>query len=65
LSRFTQAHPTIDLRVSASLHPVDFARDDIDLAVRHGDGSDTGLHVVRLCAEELFPVCSPSRAAGL
>ncbi|MET0537697.1 MAG: transcriptional regulator GcvA, partial [Xanthobacteraceae bacterium] len=64
LSRFAQAHPTIDLRVSASLHHVDFAREDIDLAVRHGDGSDTGLHVVRLCAEELFPVCSPKLLKG-
>jgi LysR family transcriptional regulator, glycine cleavage system transcriptional activator len=64
LSRFAQAHPAIDLRVSASLHHVDFAREDIDLAVRHGDGSDQGLHVVRLCAEELFPVCSPKLLKG-
>jgi LysR family glycine cleavage system transcriptional activator len=64
LSRFAQAHPAIDLRVSASLHHVDFAREDIDIAIRHGDGSDTGLHVVRLCAEELFPVCSPKLLKG-
>jgi len=64
LSRFAQAHPTIDLRVSASLHHVDFAREDIDLAVRHGDGSEQGLHIVRLCAEELFPVCSPKLLKG-
>jgi LysR family glycine cleavage system transcriptional activator len=64
LSRFAQAHPTIDLRVSASLQHVDFAREDIDLAVRHGDGSEHGLHIVRLCAEELFPVCSPRLLMG-
>jgi LysR family glycine cleavage system transcriptional activator len=64
LSRFAQAQPAIELRVSASLHHVDFAREDIDLAVRHGDGSETGLHVVRLCAEELFPVCSPKLLRG-
>jgi LysR family glycine cleavage system transcriptional activator len=64
LSRFAQAHPAIDLRVSASLHHIDFAREDIDIAIRHGDGSDTGLHVVRLCAEELFPVCSPKLLKG-
>jgi DNA-binding transcriptional LysR family regulator len=28
----------IDLRVSATLHHVDFAREDVDLAVRHGHG---------------------------
>jgi LysR family glycine cleavage system transcriptional activator len=38
LGRFAQAHPGIELRVSASLHHVDFAREDVDVAVRHGDG---------------------------
>ena len=33
----------IDLRVSATLHHVDFAREDVDLAVRHGDGNWPGL----------------------
>jgi LysR family transcriptional regulator, glycine cleavage system transcriptional activator len=41
------------------LEHVDFAREDVDLAVRHGDGQASGLHVTRLCAEELFQVCSP------
>ena len=39
---FRRAHPEIDLRVSASLHHVDFAREDIDLAIRHGDGTAAG-----------------------
>jgi LysR family glycine cleavage system transcriptional activator len=38
---------------------VDFSREDIDLAVRHGTGEWPELHVTRLCAEELFPACSP------
>jgi LysR family glycine cleavage system transcriptional activator len=59
LGRFAEAHPNIELRVSASLQHVDFAREDIDLAIRHGDGQAPGLHVTRLCAEELFPVCAP------
>jgi LysR family glycine cleavage system transcriptional activator len=64
LGRFAEACPEIDLRVSASLHHVDFAREDIDLAIRHGDGTASGLHVTRLCAEELFPVCSPKLLNG-
>lgn len=64
LSRFADAHPEIDLRISASPHHVDFAREDIDLAVRHGDGTASGLHVTRLCAEELFPACSPKLLSG-
>jgi len=64
LGRFAEAHPDIDLRVSASMHHVDFAREDVDLAIRHGDGQAPGLHVVRLCAEEVFPVCSPKLVGG-
>ena len=54
----------IDLRVSATLHHVDFAREEVDLAVRHGEGSWPGLDVVRLCSEQLFPVCSPKLMTG-
>ena len=64
LGRFAEAHPGIDLRVSAGVHHVDFAREDIDLGIRHGDGQWPGLHVMRLCVEELFPVCSPKLARG-
>ena len=64
LGRLGESHPEIDLRVSASMHHVDFAREDIDLAIRHGDGTAPGLHVTRLCTEELFPVCSPKLLNG-
>lgn len=64
LDRFAEAHPSIDLRISATMHHVDFAREEIDLAVRHGDGNWTGLDVVRLCSEELFAVCSPKLLSG-
>src|SRR5262245_61187968 len=60
LGRFAETHAGIDLRVSASLQHVDFARDDVDFAIRHGIGQWPGLHVVRLCVEQLFPVCSPA-----
>src|SRR5215468_8946082 len=59
LGRFAELHPEIDLRVSGTLHHVDFAREDVDVAVRHGDGHWPGLDAVRLCPEELFAVCSP------
>jgi LysR family transcriptional regulator, glycine cleavage system transcriptional activator len=64
LGRFAEAHPEIDLRISASPQHIDFAREDIDLAIRHGDGTANGLHVTRLCVEELFPVCSPKLLSG-
>jgi LysR family glycine cleavage system transcriptional activator len=64
LGRFAESHPEIDLRVSATMHHVDFAREDVDLAVRHGDGHWAGLDVVRFCSEQLFPVCSPKLVSG-
>src|SRR6202521_1392918 len=64
LGRFAERHPEIDLRVSATMHHVDFAREDVDVVVRHGDGKWTGLEVVRLCSERLFPVCSPKLVSG-
>ena len=64
LGRFIEAHPDIDLRVSASVQHVDFAREEVDLAVRLGDGNWPGFDVVRLCPEQLFPVCSPKLVSG-
>jgi LysR family glycine cleavage system transcriptional activator len=64
LGNFVEAHPGIDLRVSATLHHVDFSREEVDIAVRHGDGNWPGLDTVRLSSEQLFPVCSPKLLSG-
>jgi LysR family transcriptional regulator, glycine cleavage system transcriptional activator len=64
LGRFAEAYPNIELRVSATMRHVDFAREDVDLAIRHGAGSWVGLDAVNLSAEELFPVCSPALVSG-
>jgi len=64
LSRLADRHPDMDLRVSATTHYVDFARDDVDIAIRHGDGNWPELDVQRLYSERLFPICSPKLVAG-
>jgi LysR family glycine cleavage system transcriptional activator len=64
LGDFVARHPGIELRVSASMHHVDFTREDVDLAIRHGEGEWPNLHVTRLCTEALFPVCSPRLMQG-
>jgi LysR family glycine cleavage system transcriptional activator len=64
LGHFLEAHPEIDLRVSATMHHVDFSREEVDIAVRHGDGNWPGLETVRLSSEQLFPVCSPKLLTG-
>src|SRR6202008_692519 len=64
LGHFAEAHSGVDLRVSATLHHVDFACEEVDLAVRHGDGNWPELDTVRLRAEQLFGVCSPKLISG-
>ena len=64
LGHFAEAHAGIDLRVSATLHHVDFAREEVDMAVRHGDGNWPGLDTVQLSSEQLFAVCSPKLLSG-
>ena len=64
LGRFAEAHPDIDLRVSATMHHVDFAREDVDLAIRAAANSRSSIVAVRLCFEQLFPVCSPKLSSG-
>ena len=60
LSAFQEAHPGIEVRISASSHLVDFRREEVDLAIRYGRGSWPGLAARWLMAEDIFPVCSPA-----
>src|SRR5262245_65569173 len=54
LGGFSVTHPNLDLRISASLQHVDFSREDIDLAVRHGTGRCLRFPVSGLGAAGLF-----------
>jgi LysR family glycine cleavage system transcriptional activator len=60
VAAFQDAHPGVDVRISTSVALVDFARDEVDMAVRYGRGKWPGLRVDWLMAEHIFPVCSPS-----
>ncbi|MEO9684800.1 MAG: transcriptional regulator GcvA [Tateyamaria sp.] len=62
LYEFAQAHPEIELRFSASLKIMDFARDAIDVAIRFGNGPDTGLYSLPLAEEWICPVMTPALA---
>jgi LysR family glycine cleavage system transcriptional activator len=64
LGRFWTAHPEIELRLQHSIHLVDFARDEVDAAVRWGGGVWPGVDAVYLMRAGLVPVCSPARCAG-
>src|SRR5689334_24599312 len=56
LGHFVDAHPEIDLRVSGSLHHVDFSCEEVELAVGHGDGGWPGLVAVVLCRVQMLSV---------
>jgi len=58
--RFYDLHPEIDVQLTTTLAPVDFARDPFDAAIRVGDGDWPGCGSLRLCDVAMFPVCSPA-----
>ena len=57
---FARRFPEVDLQVVTSARLVDFARDDVDLAIRFGKGNYPGLHVVPMFQPRDIVVCSPS-----
>lgn len=60
LGGFSAAHPEISLHISQSYKSVDFGREDVDLAVRYGDGDFLGLEAHLLFHEDLTPTCTPA-----
>lgn len=60
LAQFLDRHADYDVRLCTSNTMADFARQDIDIAVRYGAGRWPGLSAQLLVSTELFPVCSPS-----
>ena len=65
LHAFNAMHPKIEVRLSASHAPVDFARAGIDVAIRVGR-PPWPRHVVAtpFLADELGPICAPALLAG-
>ena len=64
LAGFQAAHPDIDVRILTSSANVDFGQEDVDLAIRYGDGRWPGLRADLLLEEALVPVCSPRFLEG-
>jgi len=58
LDDFGTHHPEIDIWISTKDHLVDFALEDVDLAIRLGHGDYPGLHCTLLLNEYVFPICS-------
>jgi LysR family transcriptional regulator, glycine cleavage system transcriptional activator len=59
LDRFLSTQPGADVRIDVSHAVVDFDREDIDVAIRFGEGKYPGLKADLLFQDTVFPVCSP------
>lgn len=62
LYEFASAHPEIELRFIASLRIMDFARDEIDVAIRFGTREEDTLYALPLSEEWVTPVMTPELA---
>ncbi|MFK7746723.1 MAG: transcriptional regulator GcvA [Roseobacter sp.] len=62
LYEFAQSHPEIELRFSASLKIMDFARDGVDVAIRFGTSGDENLWALPLAEDWVCPVMTPALA---
>ena len=63
LNAYLEAHPGVDVRISASYEMVNLERAGIDLAIRYSPSVNmAGLRP--LFEEEVIPVCSPGLAAN-
>ena len=64
LGKFEEAHPQVDVWLSAGMDIVDFATGEVDLAIRYGSGRYPGLEVTRLLSETVIPLASPELLAN-
>jgi LysR family glycine cleavage system transcriptional activator len=63
MQSFHEKYPDIDLRVHTSGEVIDFARSDVQAAVRFGIGDWPQCHVEKVLEEWLVPVCSKALLA--
>ena len=64
LFAFHRTHPAVRLRLETRDARVDFARDEVDVAIRYGAGRYAGVDVEHLMDATAFPVCSPRLLRG-
>lgn len=65
LGSFQLAHPALAVRLDTSSRLTDFAREDVDLAIRSGAGKWPGLEAHKLLDADFTPMLSPKLAASI
>jgi len=59
LSSFMALYPEVDVVVTTSLDPVNFNNEDLDCAIRLGNGNWNNVNSTKLMSNIILPVCSP------
>lgn len=59
IGRFQMERPELAVRIHTSDSLVDFARDNVDVAIRGGGGHWPGVEAIFLTHNRLVPLCSP------
>ena len=65
VSGFTQAHPDIPVRLTASIWPAEPLDSSVDVDLRLASAPPKGLQSHQLARDSVFPVCSPELARRL
>ncbi|TIT07469.1 MAG: LysR family transcriptional regulator [Mesorhizobium sp.] len=65
LGSFQIAHPALAVRLDTSSRLTDFAREDVDIAIRSGGGKWPGLEAHKLLDADFTPMLSPKLAASI
>ena len=63
LGGFLERNPDTQVDVKANIELTDFAKDEVDLAIRYGAGNYPGLTVELLLEDRMFPVCCATASA--
>jgi len=61
MARFREQHPEIELEFQTTSRVVDFAREEVDIAVRYGQGDWDGVSATKLVDGIFVPVCTPEQ----
>ncbi len=64
MDSFHDAHPEVEVWISADMELADLTEGAVDVAVRYGPGRYERLRAERLIAEAVLPVCSPRLLDG-
>jgi LysR family glycine cleavage system transcriptional activator len=59
LRNLRDLHPDLDVKLDTTDETLDFALDEVDVAIRYGQGGWPNLAYEHLMDEEVFPVCAP------